>query len=479
MRKGWLVLSFAALAACSDDDPIGPGTSGIDPATDTGLDPTASAPTTELPTEVTGDDPPVASCTSTANALRFACEATVGTASTAVWEISEDGAVVRTFTTPEDVAHAVTLWGLAPETAFEWTVTTDGGSATGQLTTGALPAGLADLDVAVSGTASAVDAVALPQVCGSTTYGLVIDTRGRVVWYQELEGGGGPGGGLTSYAWTDADTFVYVTGGTTAIELSASGDELWRATGFDRPLHHDVHRGGDLVYILNAALHGNEVVDGFYVLRDGVQVAEWDLADHVAVTGGDGVSDPFWQNDFPGSDDWSHANSIWSDGTTVYVSLRWQDAILKLDGDPDSASFGELEWILTGTSSTDLPTDFTWTDGGSFDGQHHVQPTATGITVFDNRAMNLDSRALMITLDEGAMTAAEGEVWSVGEHCDIQGGAFATDGGGMLATCATASRAAEFAAGSAREIWSLEPSCGAAAGPGAPTIAKMIPVALP
>jgi hypothetical protein len=99
-----------------------------------------------------------------------------------------------------------------------------------------------------------------------------------------------------------------------------------------------------------------------------------------------------------------------------------------------------------------------------------------GVTVFDNGPPSAESRAVRLALDPEAGTAREVAAWSVGEHCDIQGGASLV-GDSMLATCATTSTVQEFAADASVAHFSLTASCGSA-GPGAPPWSRAMPVDL-
>lgn len=444
---------IAWLVACSEPDGSGSGEAE------------ASAATAR-----TGDVE--AACAATDNALRFDCAATFGAAGAATWTVSDAaGGVLRTFDTAAGTPSDVTLWGLPPDRALTWRVASDDAAAEGVLRTGSLPSELAALEVTVEGAASDTDAVLVPEVCGGTGYLLVLDSAGEVVWY-EATGSAQPSG----YRWTDRETAL-VADGSSLTELGADGATRWTASGFGYPLHHDVERGGDLVYALFAHQVDDRVLDGVYVLRDGDVVATWLLEDHVTPTGA-GEADGFWQREFPGADDWSHANSLWSDGRDLLVSLRWQDAVLKLDGDPASDTFGAVDWVLTGTQDGDVPGDFAWTDGGGFDGQHHASLVDGGVTVFDNGPSAADSRAVRIALDEDASTAREVGSWSMGRHCEVQGGVSLV-GDSVLVTCATASTVSEFGAGDDAPRFTLTASCGGSAGPGGATgWSRAMPVSL-
>ncbi len=406
----------------------------------------------------------VVTCEVTDNTIRVACTATLDVAAPGTWTAERAGSTVLTLVSASSTDHAVTLYGLAPDTAYVWSFDAGAARATGNITTGVLPSDLDALSIEASGTASAVEHVLISQQCTGVSYLLVVNTLGEVVWY-ESAGTGGGGGGVTGYTWTEDNTFLWSYGQTDIIEMEPGGLRLWEASGFDRPLHHDLNKGSGRVYALNAEEHDGVVVDGLYVLEGGAVVAEWDLYDHVTIVG-TGQSDPFWQSWFPGAEDWSHANSVWSDGTTAVVSLRWQDAVLEISADPLAPDFGTILSTLTGTEDSDLTSEYTWVGGGDFDGQHHVTPTADGYLLFDNRGLGEFSRALNVTVDRTADTVAEGESWSVLMHCDIQGAAYPLEGGNVLVTCATESRVQEFESGNSIALWDLTASCGPAGGPG-------------
>lgn len=423
------------------------------------------------------DDPvsvgATASCEATDNALRFQCTAELDLPAEGVWTLSRNGEIVRTVSTPSGNSHTVVLYGMVADTDYDWALAAGSASATGTLRTGPLPSDFDLLTVTASGDGGPVSAVLVPQSCNGASYLIVVDDDGEPIWYEAAGlGGGGPGGGIQGATWTEDGTFLWSYGQTDVVEMTPDGARLWQATGFDRPLHHDVNKGGGLVYVLNASEHDGVVVDGLYVLRDGALVAEWDLYDHVEVSA-DGTADPFWWGWFPGSEDWSHANSVWSDGVRGVVSLRWQDAILEIVADPDAADFGAITSTLVGTSS-DLTSDFAWTDGGDFDGQHHVTPVEGGYALFDNQGMSEDSRALLLDVDTAAGTVREGESWSLDLHCDIQGAAYPLEDGGLLATCATEGRVFRYTPGNPDPVWEMTASCGSAGGPA--SLARGVPV---
>jgi hypothetical protein len=399
-------------------------------------------------------------CVPTDNALRFACTA----ARDGVWTFEGEG-LQSTFS-----GSSVVTWGL-PAGDYRWSFSAGG---EGEVSTGPLPDWLTPT-LAPIGSTDAFDAVFFPLSCGETATLLLVDPAGRVRWY-EAAGMTTDDAGVVGAQWTDRDTALFGWGQTEIAEIAASGAELWRSSGFDRPLHHDVARGGRYVYALQADAVDGVIVDGLYVLEGGREVARWDLRDHVAVEGPGGPA-LFWNDWFPGAVDWSHANSVWSDGSRALLSLRWQNAVVSLDADPASATFGAIDWIVVGAPAS-LATD--WVTDGSFYGQHHATPTATGFAVFDNRPIGVPSRAVTFDLDPGARRATETASWVLDRNCPIQGGAAPLPDGGMLVTCMAGSEISAFGAEDAVARWSMAPTCGSGPpAPGAQAVPRAQPVWLP
>ena len=228
--------------------------------------------------------------------------------------------------------------------------------------------------------------------------------------------------------------------------------------------------------MLNAAVHGNSVVDGFYVLDDaGAVVAEWDLADHVEV--GVGLLGAFWFSEFPNAGDWSHANSIEPDGDGhVLISLKHLNALLRVVSDPDAPDFGAIDWVLGG-SEVGLDADFRWVGRGDFLDQHHVARLSTGgLSVFDNLSAKR-SRALLLTVDEAAGTVAEDASWELSSRCPIQGSVYELPGGNLLSMCQDDGAVWELRRGSPTPVAKFDVLCRTTTS-GAGHLARALPVTL-
>jgi len=462
---------------------VTPGGGDIDADTDadTDSDTDADVDTDTRPTADTGDftttvGPDWANCSlDPTNALRVVCaisdEARTGTAT---WTVTQ-GDRIRTATAA--TSEEVVLWGLAPNLQLYWTVEHDGDVGTGAFPTGTLPAGVASIDVTVEGTPLEVEAFAIPYTCDGQSGAAVIDTQGDIIWYrQEPTTGTGVLAGPVGIDWVD-DRLLLALGGRDLLETDVTGRDETRVLGTERPLHHDVALGEDYRYVLNADQHGITVVDGFYVFDvDGNLVGEWDLADHVVV--GDTGAGAFWMMEFPFAVDWSHANSIELDGPDhVLLSLKHLNTILRVVANPDRPDFGTVEWFLDGGRSS-LASDFTWTDAGIFRDQHHVSRLADGsLGLFDNTSQKT-SRAMVLDIDEGNRTVAEGTSWPFPFRCAIQGSLYEQPGGNVLGMCSTSGLVHEFTPDGSEPEWEAEVLClQRSAGSG--HLARAIPVDLP
>ncbi|NCG17859.1 MAG: hypothetical protein GWP91_02460 [Rhodobacterales bacterium] len=468
MENAPYALALALLVGCGSK--VEDGT-----ATNLTTSTTGTTGTTQITstTQATGDI--TASCAvQSGNTLRFDCSFTLPTAEALTVEVSDDaGDVVRSFSSDASENHTVTLWGLAPTTTYTWNVVASAGTASGTATTGALPNAFSALNLATSGDVTAVDHYMIPLVCGGDSYMVIADGAGTVKWYESLGGAqNGPLGGMTGFRWTEEETVVVHVNAADVLEIDASGAVLLDTNGFSRPMHHDVDALGDYIYALNAESHavsgGNVVVDGFYVIdrTTGATVAEWDLNDYVNATvsgGGGGPGGGFWGSEFPGADDWAHANAIhvYADGTAL-LSLRAQDAVVEVVADPNDPNFGDIHWILTGQDGNDLSSDFSWSGADSgFDGQHCANWNSAGdLLLFDNAGQGVNSRAMQFDVNTSTGVATVISTWDMGRHCDTQGAVYEISNG-VLATCANDSYVAAFNTGSDSAVWTLDASCGA------------------
>lgn len=405
-----------------------------------------------------------ASCAETDHPLRFSCTASLSAAEPATWTVTDSAGRVRTFPSDGSAEIVTGVWGLAPDTDFDWQLATaSGGEASGSFRTGSLPDELTQLELVTVGSPVELDHFVVPYRCrGGPGSGLILfGTDGVVRWYEPFRTGSGigPSVGLTAFDWSERDEIAVVLDGDRVVRLDPMGQVRFEKQDFERPMHHDVGWHNDHIVALHAYVRDDRVLDGLYVIDErGELAATWSLHEHVEVTGhgGGGV---YWTGIWPLATDWSHGNAITSDGTHGLLSLRWQSAVLRIALDPSAPDFGEVDWMLTG-SDANLPGDFSWPDGGGFLGQHHASRRAEGgLALFDNGPVGADSRVLFVALDEEQRTASEAASWSVGEHCEVQGGAYPLPGGGAFATCSTAGRVYEFVSGQAEPVWGAEVTC--------------------
>ncbi|MFT4624338.1 MAG: hypothetical protein ACI8PZ_002997 [Myxococcota bacterium] len=372
-------------------------------------------------------------------------------------EVADDNALRLRCTGPEGawveaggrrwevVDGVATVALLPPETDVEWAIVeASGARVEGVSRTGALPFGL---DAVLDGALPERSVLGMAVDCGalSDAYVVLVDPAlPAVVWYTDLDVAG-PIASVTGISWDGPDLWA-LAGRDTVLGVALDGTELGRFTrpdDFPNAVHHDlVWRDGGL-YALDAAVHGG--ADGQYVL-DGIVRLDagartWSLADHIEPTGGMVLPGGYWSTAFgPNVIDWSHANTLVSDGDGWLVSFRHLDAVVRLAAD------GSIAWVL-GAPDSPLGSSFTWTSplpdvALDLRGQHHATRLDDGrLLVFDNRHGG-PSRVVAVRLD-GDQAVLETEWW-LDRGCPVQGGAFALPDGGVLATCSSEGLVVDF-----------------------------------
>lgn len=334
-----------------------------------------------------------------------------------------------------------------------------GGSATGEeleLTTGDLPGDLPAF------TAGGVDPTPGYVVFASGKYGIVIDNKGRVVWYLRFENGPGlnfmaqPNGRYAARPQTpDPDDIE------PWIEMDALGNvtrSLGCALGL-QPRPHDLISEMDGGYWLmcddtrtmDLTVHGgraNARVTGTNVQHigpDGSLKFQWSPFDHFSVS------------DLPASDmsgaavNWTHGNALEMDvDGNLLVSFRNLGEITKV-----SVSSGAVIWRLGGSRN-----QFTFMNlsGVAFSRQHGVRVKSAGqLVLLDNTGDPNESRSEWYSIDENARTArlmlSYGSVPRV--VTQIGGSVQALAGGRTLASFGTEGRVEEYDS-SGQIMWRIE-----------------------
>lgn len=449
---------LAWLAACSggskdttDGGPVDGGTSptetGADTAPPTPTGDTA-APTGTTPTGITVLS---ASCVPAAHPLQVDCTATLSDAGPVTVNLSATtGADPRTFVdATAAVEHAVLGWGLEADTVYDWEI----GGITGQVTTGSLPAALADLTVDVTGTPWGFDAVLQPVDCAGDTWFVMLDGDGDVVWFlldnvwdSQLRG----------YEWSQASRTLMTENAGTFLERAVDGSEvlrLQRGVHFDHDLHHDMTRWGDYRYLLFERRVGSLDVDGIYVFDGGsTLVGEIGLEAYYDLVGGGFFGD------------WAHANGLnATDDGLLVMSLLNFDTVIGFDGDPASPAFLQPQWHAIGTPQG-LPNPTYAPPNGpdeGFDGQHNASlHDGDRLWMFDNTGDGRVSRAIRSRLDPVAGEVVLEAEWPIDRRCPIQGGAIPLEPDGVLVSCPDSADVFAFHEGVQVPDWNLHASCG-------------------
>jgi Arylsulfotransferase (ASST) len=174
-------------------------------------------------------------------------------------------------------------------------------------------------------------------------------------------------------------------------------------------------------------------------IESGAVLFEWHSSDHVTI-------DESYLPNTAGIWDYFHLNSIDDvDDGTVVISARHTSTIYKLD-----RTTGDIVWRLGGKKS-----DFAMGDGTAFAYQHDARDHGNGVvSVFDDgsysaeSAIETASRAIVLQLDTGAMTAslARAEANPEGALSYAMGNTQLLDDGGMFVGWGTTPECSEYAA---------------------------------
>jgi len=353
-----------------------------------------------------------------------------------------------------------TVWGL-PAGDHEVEVTSGGSRAVGTATIEPVDLGL---EVHLDGPTPPFDAVLVDVACGGNgapNHAVVIGVDGELRWSSPTLA---PNIGMVAL---DGHDGIVVSERREVVNRFG-----WRGAHTqieaDWPVHHDLFAMGDSIIALTANAY--EWPDGELYVLDGIDRLEpdgevswrWELADELEGVDLEGRGAlGFWQGIYPGGRDVSHGNGVTPtpDGDLL-VSLRWFDTVLKVAG-PDQPDAGTLRWVLA-PEGRPLPSDFVFAgpEGAvlPFSGQHHPLLHDDGsLSVFDNGPLEGTSRMARYELGDGVATLVE-EV-GLDVRCSKLGGAFPTDDGGWLLTCADAQQLLYAAPGSDRPTWTMELTC--------------------
>jgi arylsulfate sulfotransferase len=406
----------------------------------------------------------------------LACEAAPGSTGTATIELDPNGttplAALLTVSTLEpstlsiavtgpddawtvqvddaDTEHEVAILGLTPDGTFRIIVTASSQDEADllpplTLSTDPLPQPFPEIVVETSIPESMEPGLTMFDVGQTASYLVVIDAQGRVVWLYVP-----PGPGVGDVRLLPNGNLLYLSG-SDIYEMTMLGDIVRHieASERDHRFHHEVFPTAEGTY-LTLGLEVTEVDDFHTSELDPEPLAAVDVTDDTILEvepdgtvirrhslldildrsriGYDSLSDHF-RLETP--NDWAHANAIISEGDSVIVSVRHQDAVFKARRDT-----GELAWILAphdNWSSAFQPyllqpsgIGFEWsyhphapelTSDGTlllFDnGNHRASPYTEQEPMTSEEAY---SRAVEYRIDEDDMTVEQ--VWEYGAELD-------------------------------------------------------------
>ena len=438
----------------------------------------------------------ISGCSSTANKLRYDCtfETDVVTRVTIQWN---DGTTVRSAPpSAPGFTHQFRLVGMRAGVAVNWwafadsAVLTPGMTVSGSFVTQPLTGTQqAALTIIPAAGGYHVQSVLFPADCGSGTGNqmlFIADAGGAVVWYEDPAPvtGGGP---IVALNVTERGTILAIHGGD-IVEYTLEGDLVsyfQAGIDFTDPLHHDVFRRDSRLFALHQmwvpTSVGMQQYDGVTVFDSTGLVRQWDSS---------ALYDP--AADCYALNDCMHTNSLWvgPDGSWT-MSQRTPGRVIQIDGDPTSATYGQLVWELDGQGGTgDFAIDSSVTADLTFEGQHNVQFLPNGkLLMFDNEFSPTTGlgaptgspiRGLEIQfVGETALITHEYDTGMAGAGCQTRGSAFKVEGpdGNVLTTCADNNTIQEIDA-TPTVLWQANTACtGAVPIVGQPY--RAIPIELP
>lgn len=328
-------------------------------------------------------------------------------------------------TVPGEVAgtdHAVLLAGMAPNTTWYWRAVTEVGgerleSKVYTIKTGVAPRDLPRVTPQVHDPALAQAGYAITTSVGNPSWVIAYNKEGQPVWWEAA-----PEQSVIAQVRL-ADDGTSVTYNIASLNFSTDVGVI-RKVRLDGEVlsetrtvmgHHDFFPlpEGGYAYIMADMREWTDPGTGetYTVVGDAiVEIPEgatedtertviWSTWDHLEVE-----VDPETDSDFyPQGLDWTHCNSIYLDGDDYILSIRKENAFVKV-----RRSTGETVWQLGGEGS-----DFIQLSGRPFHGQHSPEPTEAGFLLFDNGNTELEdaySEAVEYSVNEA--TGVYEPIWS-------------------------------------------------------------------
>lgn len=387
-----------------------------------------------------------------------------------------------------------TVNGLIADTVVQWSLASEDNEQSGELHTAKQgDAHRVPLKITDSGR-STVKQVLLPGMCGESSELYVVDAKGHVRWYGDLdpEGRASPSW-VTALSVSDEGTFVGMVGDSRIAEVTLDGElglELERGRDFDLPVHHDLSLQGGRLRALMAdeitAPDGiRQVVDGVYTFdAEGALEDEWLISDHLTLPlelPPDATDNGVWKEEWPGAYDVTHANSLAVDAQgDLLISARHLDAVIHVKG-LDDAEPGRIDWTLaaSGIIPSTFRVDSAVQGSSTFASQHHATwIDGTHLRLFNNGGpfetpSSVPSTALSLSLDPVAGVATIEESVSYSSFCDFGGSAYPLPSGNLLLSCSEGASAIEVEP-SGEVVWRMVADCG-----GSPAVlVRAIPVDL-
>ena len=340
------------------------------------------------------------------------------------WKSNDKTSKQITAPTESDISSKSTLILLEAETKYTFKVlaVNEYGSTTSdeyEFTTSSLPLDVPLCSLHINDLEEEISGYILQMKGDIPGYVSIINTRGKVVWYQKMDK-------AVRVATFDAktNTISCIIGGNT--EQNYAGTDLVVINLIGEVLlhkkfnkfygHHDIRRmpDGNLIVVnfvpkaFDLRKHGgtqNEIVwgDGYTIFdMKGNIVEAWDcygelnpiddprIMEMLPVQGEDGQKNVFYK------DDWLHANSVNFDSEgNIYMSFNWRSELWKIE-----RSTGTVLYRVGKQGNIDISPD------GYAEGMHSVEALEPNkVLLLDNGLTSQTTRAMIYSIDEKSKTA--------------------------------------------------------------------------
>ncbi|WP_196140926.1 aryl-sulfate sulfotransferase [Aliikangiella sp. G2MR2-5] len=359
---------------------------------------------------------------------------------------SAEGGVHETSTSSALNNHSITVVGLRPQTAYQFTavLTRESGEITTSeplaYTTPALPFAVPDMEL-VTTSDSSYQGITFFAISDSESHFIGVDESGVPVWYFYNSDASMLGGASAIKYLGDSRLMLMLSREVWVIDMAGNILSTYPLPNY----HHEatILENGNIMVLTNEY----EEFDGKMLKGDRIQeyssagalVWEWSSFEHLDTSRFPGVLSTRILDD--GSYDWSHSNAIFQqDDGSILLSARNQSWVINIDH-----ASGDINWILgsaEGNTNESLQNKFlSLTEGSWMSAQHAPMQTVNGdYLIYDNRneselpGSTNNSRAVKYRVNTDSMSATQSWEYVINKYTQAMGDVDELPNGNILIT---------------------------------------------